>query len=173
MLFAITVYVQAHSFFILPVCITSKCVCTWGKYSMCMRVIWPVLPLWCDLITCDLCFWGLGGLWDKKNTMVSSCFKSLSSALLIGKSHRPYYKTNAAPSGLQGLWCMCVCACVCVIVGGRLIKYSRVDVWTCALCEWRWLFLIWNVCVVILHVTCTPCHGCGCRLLAVTSFYRL
>jgi len=85
--------------------------------------------------------------------MVSSCFKSLSSALLIGESHRPYYKTNAAPSGPQGLWCMCVN--VCVIVGGRLIKYSGVEVYgrMCSLWEWWWLSLIWNVCTVILHVS--------------------
>lgn len=49
-----------------------------------------------------------------KNTMVSSCFKSLSSALLIGKSHRPYYKTNAVPSGPQGLWCVRATLCACV-----------------------------------------------------------
>ncbi len=84
--------------------------------------------------------------------MVSSCFKSLSSALLIGKSHRPYYKTNAAPSGPQGLWC--VRADVCVIVSGRLIRYSGVDVYgrMCSLWEWWWLFLIWNVCMIILYV---------------------
>lgn len=61
--------------------------------------------------------------------MVSSCFKSLSSALLIGKSHRPYYKTNAAPSGPQGHWCVRKFVCVCVIVSGRLIRYSGVDVY--------------------------------------------
>lgn len=47
--------------------------------------------------------------------MVSSHFKSVSSALLIGKSHRPYYKTNAVASGPQGLWGVCASmrACDC------------------------------------------------------------
>lgn len=36
--------------------------------------------------------------------MVSSHFKSVSSAPLIGKSHGPYYKTNAVASSPQGLW---------------------------------------------------------------------
>lgn len=52
---------------------------------------------------CD--FGGLAGLWDE-NTMVSSHFKSVSSALLIGKSHKPDSKTNAVPLGPRGVWCV-------------------------------------------------------------------
>lgn len=98
---------------------------------------------------CD--FGGLSGLWDK-NTMVSSHFKSVSSALLIGKSHRLYYNTNTVPSGPQGL--CCVRKYACMIVSGRLIRYSGVNVyqWMCSLGKWRWLVLIWNVCVIILYV---------------------
>lgn len=58
--------------------------------------------------------------------MVSSHFKSVSSALLIGKSHKPDSKTNAVPLGPRGVWCVRKRACV--IVSGRMIRHSGVNV---------------------------------------------
>lgn len=83
-----------------------------------------------------ICDFGASVACGIKNTMVSSHFESVSSALLIGKSHRPHYKTNAVPSGPQGTL-VCVQACVCVIVSGRLIRYSGVNAhwWMCSLGE--------------------------------------
>lgn len=76
-----------------------------------------------------------------KNTLLSSCFKSLSSALLIGKSHRPNYKTNATQSGPSGLLCESAWCSV-----GGLLRYLGANIRCVGVSphwEWCWL-LTWN-----------------------------
>jgi len=82
-----------------------------SQWTVKQRLVQNVCHLACvsSLIWFD-CLWSLlGGALCHKNTIVSSCFKSFSSVLLIVKSHRPHYRTNAAQSGPQGLYCVHVC----------------------------------------------------------------